>query len=44
MQAVAPLALAFVGERSGDAPALAVTAVFGVISMVCLIVIRRPKE
>lgn len=44
MQAVAPLALAFVVERSGDAPALAVTAAFGVVSLICLIAIRRPKE
>ncbi len=43
MQAVAPLALAFVVERSGDATALAVTAAFGVASLICLIMIRRPK-
>jgi hypothetical protein len=43
MQAVAPLALAFVVERSGDATALAVTAAFGVVSLICLIAIRRPR-
>lgn len=43
MQAVAPLALAFVVERSGDPTALAVTAAFGVVSLICLIAIRRPK-
>ena len=43
MQAVAPLALAFVVERSGDPMALSVTAAFGVVSLICLIAIRRPK-
>jgi hypothetical protein len=43
MQAVAPLALAFVVERSGDPTALAVTAAFGVVSIMCLIAIRRPS-
>lgn len=44
MQAVAPLALAFVVERSGDPAALAVTAAFGVVSLICLLAIRRPKN
>jgi predicted MFS family arabinose efflux permease len=43
MQAVAPLALAFAVERSGDPVALLVTAAFGVVSLLCLVVIRRPK-
>ncbi|MGD9925395.1 MAG: MFS transporter, partial [Pseudorhodoplanes sp.] len=43
-QAIAPLALAFVVERGGDAPALAVTAAFGVVSLICLAAIRRPKS
>jgi hypothetical protein len=43
MQAVAPVALAFVVERSGDPAALAVTAAFGVVSLICLLAIRRPK-
>jgi MFS family permease len=43
MQALAPLALAFVVERSGDPTALAVTAAFGVVSLICLIAIRRPR-
>lgn len=43
MQAVAPLALAFVVERSGDPAALAVTSAFGVVSLICLLAIRRPR-
>jgi hypothetical protein len=43
MQAMAPLALAFVVERSGDPVALSVTAAFGVLSLICLLAIRRPK-
>ena len=43
MQALAPLALAFVVEHSGDPTALAVTAAFGMVSLLCLIAIRRPK-
>jgi hypothetical protein len=43
MQALAPLALAFVVERSGDPAALAATAAFGVVSLICLLAIRRPK-
>jgi len=43
MQAVAPVALAFVVEHRGDAAALAVTAAFGIVSLACLIAIRRPK-
>jgi hypothetical protein len=43
MQAVAPLALALVIERGGDPAALAITAAFGVTSLICLIAIRRPK-
>lgn len=42
MQAVAPLALAFVVERNGDPAALAVTAAFGLVSLICLIAIRKP--
>jgi len=42
MQAVAPLALAFVVERAGDAAALSVTAAFAIASLVCLLLIRRP--
>lgn len=43
MQAVAPLALAFVVERSGDRMALAVAAAFGIVSLLCLVAVRRPK-
>lgn len=44
MQAVAPLALAFVVERAGDPVALSVTAAFAVVSLVCLLMIRRSKN
>ena len=43
MQAAAPLALAFVVERAGDPVALSVTASFAVVSLICLLLIRRPK-
>ena len=44
MQAIAPLALAFVVERAGDPVALSVTAAFAVASLVCLLMIRKPKS
>lgn len=44
MQAIAPLALAFVVERGGDPAALAVTATFAVVSLLCLLMIRKPKS
>ncbi len=43
MQAIAPLALAFVVERAGDPVALAVTAGFAVASLICLLMIRKSK-
>ncbi len=43
MQALAPVALAFVVERSGDTSALVLTAGFGVLSLICLLAIRRPN-
>ncbi len=43
MQAFAPLALAFVVERAGDPVALSVTAAFAVASLMCLLLIRKPK-
>jgi len=42
IQAVAPLVLAFVAERQSDVAALAVTAAFAVVALVCLALIRRP--
>ena len=42
MQAMAPLALAFVVERNGDPAALAVTASFALVAFACLLAIRRP--
>jgi MFS family permease len=42
IQAVAPLVLAFVAERQSDVAALAVTAAFAVVALVCLGLIRRP--
>jgi hypothetical protein len=44
MQAFAPLALAFVVERAGDPMALAVTAAFGLASLICLLLIRKPHS
>jgi len=44
MQAIAPLALAFVVERAGDSTALSVTAAFAVASLICLLMIRKPKS
>ena len=42
MQSVAPLALAFVVERTSDAGALAVVAAFAMVALGCLLTIRRP--
>jgi len=43
MQAAAPFVLAFVAERASDPAALAVTALFAIISLICLAAIRRPR-
>src|SRR6266699_3593173 len=43
MQAIAPLALAFVAERSCDAAVLAVTAAFATIAFIAFTAVRRPK-
>ena len=43
MQAMAPLVLAFVAERSSDAAVLAVTAAFAAISFMSFAAVRRPK-
>lgn len=42
MQAVAPLTLAFVAERSSDPAALACAAAFALIALACFAAIRRP--
>ena len=39
--AVAPVALAFVAERASDAVALAVTAGFAAVALVCFLLVRR---
>jgi MFS family permease len=44
MQAIAPLVLAFVAERSSDAAVLAVTAAFAAISFIAFAATRRPKN
>ena len=42
MQAIAPLALAYVVERTSDPAALALTALFALVSLGCFLAIRRP--
>jgi hypothetical protein len=42
MQSIAPFVLAFIIERSSDAAALAVTAAFAVIALICFSLIRKP--
>jgi hypothetical protein len=42
MQALAPLALAFVAERSSDPAVLAVVAGFALVSLVGFAAVRRP--
>jgi len=44
MQSVAPLALAFVIERTSDATALVVVAGFAFVALACLLSLRRPAE
>jgi len=44
MQAIAPLVLAFVVERSSDPAALAVVASFAAISLIAFAAVRRPKS
>jgi hypothetical protein len=43
MQSVAPLALAFVAERTSDAGALALVCGFAAVALLCLLAIRRPS-
>lgn len=43
MQALAPLVLAFVVERSSDFAALLVTALFSLAALACMAAIRRPQ-
>jgi hypothetical protein len=42
MQAIAPLALAFIAERAADATVLAVVALFALVSFLGFVAIRRP--
>jgi hypothetical protein len=42
MQALAPVVLAFVIERSSDGMALVVTACFSAVALACFLAIRRP--
>jgi MFS family permease len=44
MQSVAPLALAFVVEKTSDAGALMVVAAFALVALACLAAIPRPAE
>jgi hypothetical protein len=44
MQAIAPLVLAFVAERSSDSAVLAVVASFAAISLIAFATVRRPKS
>jgi MFS family permease len=43
MQAIAPLALAFVAERTADPTVLAVVASFAAISFIGFVAVRRPR-
>jgi MFS family permease len=43
MQAMAPLVLAFVIERTSDPAALAMVASLALVSFVCLVILRPPK-
>jgi Major Facilitator Superfamily len=43
MQAISPLVLAFVAERTSDPVALALCAALALVSFVCLVVLRPPK-
>jgi hypothetical protein len=42
MQAIAPLVLAFVAERTSDPAVLAVVAAFALIAFIGFVVIRKP--
>jgi MFS family permease len=44
MQAIAPLVLAFVAERTSDPVVLMVTAALALIAFVCFVTLRGPKE
>ncbi len=43
MQAIAPLVLAFVAERTSDPVVLLVTAALALLAFVCFVALRRPK-
>ena len=44
MQAIAPLVLAFIAERTSDPAALVVVAAFALVSFVGFAAIRRPVQ
>jgi hypothetical protein len=44
MQAIAPLVLAFVAERTSDPAALALVALLALVAFVGLAILRRPKN
>jgi MFS family permease len=44
MQSMAPLALAFVIERTSDSIALVVVAGFALVALACLLLLRRPAD
>ncbi|MPZ40287.1 MAG: MFS transporter [Rhizobiales bacterium] len=44
MQAMAPLVLAFIAERTSDPAALALAALLGIVSFVSLVILRAPKR
>jgi hypothetical protein len=44
MQAIAPLVLAFIAERTSDQAVLAVTAALALIALVCFVALRYPSR
>ena len=44
VQAAAPVVVTFVADRASDAIGLAMVAAFGVVALLCFVLIRRPSE
>jgi MFS family permease len=44
VQAAAPVVLTFVADRASDAIGLAMVAAFGIVALLCFVLIRRPSE
>ena len=44
MQAIAPLALAFIAERASDAVVLALVAAVALVAFGCFTIVRRPRD